>query len=193
MPPITETECIANRQTSFVIYTDMQFHPHPNPLCPSQPLLDLPLDLGKYCGRFDDASYPSDWMYSEQTNRQTNKHSSFYMGNNNSTVYMTHFTWLLPNRISIWYSCRAWSITSLADKRSSLPRFRRIMKNSPENGPNWECVCLFKDINSISKWIIDIYIVYLWKEHEKPVAQPGWGWHMANCPFHFEVCPLKFL
>ena len=49
------------------------------PLCPSHSHVDLPLDLGKYCGKFGDASYHRDWMYSEQTDRQTDKFSSLYI------------------------------------------------------------------------------------------------------------------
>ena len=41
--------------------------------------LDLPRDLGKVPGKFGDAGYYRDRMHSEQTNRQTNRHSSLYI------------------------------------------------------------------------------------------------------------------
>ncbi len=60
--------------------TWVQFHPGtPAPSDPSywfKPHIDLPLDLGKYRGKFDDNSYYRDWMLSEQTD---NKHSSLYI------------------------------------------------------------------------------------------------------------------
>ncbi len=59
----------------------MKFHPIPPsptprpsptlPLCPRQPHVDLPLDLGKYRGKFGDDSYCRDSMHNEQTHRQT--------------------------------------------------------------------------------------------------------------------------
>ena len=41
--------------------------------------LHLPLDLGKVPEKFGDDSYYRDWMHKEQTDKQTNKHSSLYI------------------------------------------------------------------------------------------------------------------
>jgi hypothetical protein len=60
----------------------VEFHPLPPPpllLQPRQHRLDLPLDLEECHGKFGDASYYRDQMHKEQTDRQTDKHSSLYI------------------------------------------------------------------------------------------------------------------
>ena len=78
------------RQLHFIV-TWVKFHPIPTtpalahftPL-PCQPLLDIPLDLGKFHGKFGDASYYKDLIHSEQTDRHSSS-LNIYLGHTKSS------------------------------------------------------------------------------------------------------------
>jgi hypothetical protein len=60
--------------------------------------LDLPLDPGGCHGKFGDSSYYGDWVDSEQTNKQTDKQTFFFIYIDNKITityhpYIGHSTW----------------------------------------------------------------------------------------------------